>query len=129
MARIKEKIKELMQIIDNLENTEEKETEKELIDCLAKDCAEYISAVIDMENIINFGKLGLKGEDYRDYVINFDKYKMVKHNVLTAGVKVLNRLCLAHGLQPIFQGDTNSRIEIAEFAKEYVDELYVERRL
>ncbi|WP_279146013.1 MULTISPECIES: DUF3232 domain-containing protein [Clostridium] len=129
MARIKESVKELMAKVDSLENDEDKEMEKELIDSLAKDCADYISAISDMENAINIGRFTLEGDDYRDCIANLDKNRMIKHNVVISGVKVLNRLCLLNGLKPIFQGDTNSRIQVADFAKEYVDELYGERKL
>lgn len=129
MAKIKESIKELMARIDKLENQEDKEMEKELIDSIARDCGEYITAITNMENAINIARFRMDTTDYQDYIVSLDKSRTVAHNVVISGVKVLNRLCKLHDLDVIYKGDTNSRIMVAEFAKEYVDELYKERRL
>ena len=128
MGTIKTNIKGLMTKIEN-QNNENKDLEREMLEDLASTCAEYICTVVNMENAINVAKIRLEPEEYRDYIETFDKRRSVTHNGLISGVKVLNRLANSHNLAQIFAGDINNRIKVAEFAKQYVDELFNERRI
>ena len=128
ITTIKMDINELMAKIDSL-NGEDRTLEKEMVKQLALECSEYISSVSNMENAINIARFRLDIADYQDLITNLDKSRVSKHNVVISGVKVLNKLSYVHGLAPIFVGDVNSRIQVAEFAKQYVDELFNERRI
>lgn len=126
---IKDQVRELMSSISKIDNNEDREFQIEMLENLAVECADYISAVANMENSINVARFRLDGEDYRDLIVNLDKSRSRKHNVVISSVKVLNKLCFMHDLDKIYKGDVESRIEIAEFAKDYIDELWKERRL
>lgn len=126
---IKVQIKELMDKIDKIDNSEERELQLEMMEGLEKDSVEYLAAVTNMENAINVARFRLEGEEFRDCISNLDNLRSKKHNVLISTVKVLNRLCFLHNIPSIYKGDVNNRYEIAEFAKEYIDELWKERRL
>jgi len=128
MSTIKIKIIELMKKIEN-QNSENKDLENEMIENLAKDCVEYISSIINMENAINLAKTRLEGNEYRKLITNFDKRRTDTHNVVISDVKVLNKVSVLYELPLIFNGDVNSRIEVAKFAKQYIDELFNERRM
>lgn len=125
---IKQSIKELVLKIEK-QNSEDVELEKEMIHDLAKDCANYINCVSNMENAINLARFRLETKDYQNFIMNLDNSRSRTHNVVISGVRVLNKLTIIHNLEPIFTGNLESRIEIAQFAKEYVDELFNERFL
>lgn len=128
MATIKIKIKELMTKIEN-QNSENKDLEKEMLEDLAKQSAEYINCIINMENTINLAKTRLEPKEYQELIATLDKSRTTTHNVVISGVKVLNKLSVLYELPPIFTGDVDRRIEVAEFAKQYIDELFNERRI
>jgi len=128
MTTIKKKIKELMEKIEN-QNSENRDLEKKMIEDLAKDCAEYISSIIKMENTINVAKTRLEANEYRETITNLDNRRTGSHNLVISDVKVLSKVSILYKLPPIFTGDVNSRIEVAQFAKQYVDELFNERRI
>lgn len=129
MVTIKMKTKELMLKIENQYNEGNKGLEKCMLEDLAKDCAEYISSIINMENTINIAKTTLEAKEYRELITNLDKRRTDTHNVVISDVKVLNNVSASHKLPLIFTGDVNSRIEVAKFAKQYIDELFNERRI
>ena len=129
MATIKKKIKELMIKIDNQNNEGNKELEKEMLEDLASDCAKYISCIINMENSINLAKARLEPKGFQELITKLDKSRTTTHNVVISGVKVLNKLSHSHNMAPIYTEDINSRIQVAKFAKQYIDELFNERRI
>ena len=128
MATIKTQIEKIMKKIEN-QNSENKDLEKEMIENVAKDCAEYISSITNMENTINLAKIRLEPKEYRELITNLDKRRTDTHNVVISDVKVLNKVSVLYELPLIFNGDVNSRIEVAKFAKQYIDELFNERRM
>jgi hypothetical protein len=128
MATIKMKLKNLMMKIEK-QNSENKDLEKEMLEDLAKDCGEYISCIINMENTINLAKTRLEAKEYQELITTLDRSRTTTHNVVISGVKVLNRLSVLYEFPLVFTGNVNSRIEVAEFAKIYLDELFNERRI
>ena len=130
MGRIKKEIKKLMNKIDtNVEDPEERDFQKDMIYELAEDCADYIRAISNMENAINIARFTIEGEEYRETISNLDNLRRRSHNAVIVNTKVLNRLCALYSMPPIYKGDINDRIAISNFAKEYIDELYDERRI
>ncbi|MBU3200314.1 DUF3232 domain-containing protein [Clostridium estertheticum] len=77
----KKKIKELMKKIEN-QNSKNKELERKMIEDLAKDCAEYISSIIKMENTISLVKTGLEANEYQETITNLDNRRADTHNLV-----------------------------------------------
>ncbi|WP_291637746.1 DUF3232 domain-containing protein [Clostridium sp.] len=128
MVTIKMKLKDLMMKIEN-QNSGNKDLEKEMLEDLAMDCNEYISCIVKMENTINLAKTRLETKEYQEIIITLDRSRTTTHNVVISDVKVLNKLSVLYELPLIFTGNVDNRIEVAEFAKLYLDELFNERRI
>jgi porphobilinogen deaminase len=129
MEDIKRGVKNLIEAVEKNNDKESREMEKETIEELGEDCAEYVKRVAQMENSINVSRFRLSREDYLDKIKNLDKMRKSYHDAVIVGVKVMNRLCALYEIPKIYKGDLSSRIEIAEFAKKYVDQLWDERKL
>lgn len=51
------------------------------------------------------------------------------HEGLILSVKLLNSICRMVGLEPIFRGNVEERVEIGDFAIQVVSELFQTRKL
>ena len=92
-------------------------------------CGRYIEAVNAMESVQLTQRILLEPEEYRAKLIESDKRRKNVHDGLIANVTILNRLCIMADLAPIYKGDVESRIEIAEFAMAVVTEMFNTRKL
>lgn len=99
----------------------------EMLEDIEKDISNYVKIVTDTENSIKLARFRLEGQDFRDYVSNLDFARRMSHNSAIASVKALNRICSAYEIDNIFKGNLNDRIEIGNFCKKVVDELFLER--
>jgi hypothetical protein len=91
-------------------------------------CGEYVERVNTMTDLCNVGKFGMDGEEYRERMNSIDRSRSTVHNSLIANVKLVNRLCGLYGLEPLFLGDPEDRIEVAEFAMAVVAENFTNRK-
>lgn len=66
-------------------------------------------------------------EEYREHLVNLDKSRKIAHDSLIVSTRLLNKLCRLYDIEPIYKG-SDSRIEVAEFAKQVVDEFFAERK-
>lgn len=90
-------------------------------------CGEYVQRVNKMEaaSIVSQSYLELK--DYRVYKNALDENRRSAHEDLINNLKLLNHYSDMCGMDRIFQGDMNNRIEIGDFAHEIVKELFETR--
>ncbi|SHF91431.1 Protein of unknown function [Caldanaerobius fijiensis DSM 17918] len=93
-----------------------------------KACGNYVKAVIDMEAAMIAARDRMEPREYREYIAQLDKNRKVVHDSLIASTKLINRLCETYGEPIIYTGGDN-RIEIAEFAKKVIDEIFMTRTL
>jgi hypothetical protein len=101
----------------------------ELIEDLISSAAEYVKRVSILELGIMVGKHNKDGEEYREYIQNLDKQRSNAHNALINNLKIINRLYRNNNMLPIYKGNEDNRVEIANFAQEIIDELFSTRRL
>lgn len=123
---------ELRDNINILVNRLNEKGERELaadIEEIIDSCGRYIESINSMEAAITSARFRLEGNDYREYVMNLDKSRRLTHNSLIVSVKLLNRYCRLAEMDPIYKGDMESRIEIAEFAQKVVNEMFDTRKL
>ena len=71
----------------------------------------------------------IEGEEYRNTVSSLDKNRSLAHNSLISDVTAMNRLCTKAGIEPVYKGNIDNRIEVADFAKEIATELFEKRRI
>ena len=100
-----------------------------LIESSIKACSRYVVAVNDLELYLLIQGSTAEGQEYRDTVSSLDRNRSFTHNSLISDVTAMNRLCVKAGIDTVFKGNVANRIEVAEFAKEIVTELFEKRRL
>jgi hypothetical protein len=123
---LREKFNELLAEIEKGDNLQE---DSRLIEDIIADCGRYIERVNAMEGAITAARFRMEPEDYRAYIVELDRQRKIQHDSLIVSVRVLNRLCNLYNVPRIYQGDVQSRIEIAEFARNVVNELFDTRKL
>lgn len=119
----KEKIADL---VSRLQSKGEQESVP-LVTEMLKICGAYIQRVNVLEALL-ISRPSEDPEKYRQMVTELDKQRSDTHNSLISSVTVLNRLCKTADMQPIFEGDTKNRAEVAEFALKVVNEFFNDRR-
>jgi len=68
-------------------------------------------------------------KEYREYVTKLDEDRHHTHEALIAQVKMLNKLCEMTGIDFIYQGDIDKRVEVGDFALQVTAELFQTRKL
>ncbi|NMM64692.1 DUF3232 domain-containing protein [Clostridium sp. P21] len=121
----REKINEFIHVVSKSEDCECLDMMEELVDS----ASDYLRRVNVLEIGIMVGKYNKEGTEYREYIKKLDKQRSNAHNNLISNVKIINRLCRKNDLVPIYQGNEDDRIEVAEFAQKVVDELFSTRKL
>jgi hypothetical protein len=122
---LREKFSEL---VSRLKSINENEMAKD-VDEIIRSCGNYIERVNAMESCITVLRFTLDLEDYRTRLQELDKARKLSHNGLITNVKLLNRYCKLAEMDPIYDGDLDSRIQIAEFANRVVNEMFETRKL
>jgi len=92
-----------------------------------KSCAGYVSAVCESEAQIKIARLTLDGADLRDRVTDWDQRRHNAHEAAILNTKILNRIAGQKGVGPIFTGDINKRLEVADFCLELTTRIFEER--
>ncbi|WP_411682902.1 DUF3232 domain-containing protein [Clostridium thailandense] len=121
----REKINEFIKVISETEDSECLDIMEDLIES----ASDYVRRVNVLEIGLMVGRYNKEGSEYREYIEKLDKQRSNAHNALISNVKIINRLCRKNNLQPIYQGNEEERIEVAEFAQKVVEELFNTRRL
>lgn len=121
----REKINEFIKTISETNDSEC----LDLMEDLISSASDYVRRVNVLEIGIMVGKYNKEGDEYREYIEKLDKLRSSAHNSLITNVKIINRLCRNNNLPPIYDGDEEERIQVAEFAKQVVEELFSTRRL
>jgi hypothetical protein len=124
---LREKFTELTEQIKRSNSTFARDDMKNVEDFI-NSCGEYLKRVNDMEAAITVARFRMDPQDYRHYIVELDRNRKIAHDSLIANVRLLNKLCSLYDTDPIYTG-SESRIEIADFAKSVVDEMYDTRKL
>lgn len=84
----------------------------------------YVNAVASMEYKIPILRFRLEGDEFRDAVMELDRYRKVCHDDVISTCSFFNRVSANLGLQPFYEGNIEDRHQVAEFAGDFVNELY-----
>lgn len=90
-------------------------------------CGEYVQRVNKMEAASIVAPNYLELKDYRIYKNALDENRRSAHENLINNLKLLNHYSDMCGMERIFQGDMNNRVEIGDFAHVIVKELFETR--
>ena len=123
MIKIKKEISRLVEKMEEKNATDD----IEIVQGFVQDCSRYVNAVVNMENAITVSRFILEPDAYREHLVNLDKSRKIAHDSLIVSTKLVNKLCRLYDIEPVYKG-SDSRIEIAEFAKLVVDEFFAERK-
>ena len=100
--------------------------ERELIEQMIGNAADYVQTVVKMETIAD-NVAGRSDTELRSAVSEADHTRTIIHNSLISRVDIVNRICAAHNLPPIYTGDSQRR-HYGDFALELVKEIFENRR-
>lgn len=86
---------------------------------------DYVNAVARMEYKIPILR-ATKDDvaDFQNAVQELDKMRRVYHNSAINACNILNRFSAKLGLEPFYEGSTDDRYQVADFAGRFVNELY-----
>jgi hypothetical protein len=99
-----------------------------ILEEMLNNCGEYIEKVNRMGNAWTVVRYRMDTNNFQEYYSSIDKSRTSIHNDLIIKVKMINRLCKIHSVESIFTGNTDERIEVAEFAMEVVTENFTLRK-
>lgn len=100
----------------------------DMINDLVESAADYIKRVNILEAGLITARINCDPSEYRNIIERLDKMRSAVHNDLIINVKAVNRLCRAHNIPLLFEGNEEERIEIAEFALNLSNEIFNTRR-
>lgn len=84
----------------------------------------YVDKVTMMEYSIPLLNARYDGQNLRDKIENLDRQRRIAHEMAIAATKQLNRLCVAEGINKLFDGDEDDRYQIADFCGLVVNTLF-----
>jgi hypothetical protein len=125
---IKKKFEKLISAISGAKETTYKKDDLQSVEDLILDCGRYIEKVNHMESAITVARFRMEPDEYREYVMNLDRSRKYAHDALVASVRVLDRLCRAYQVDPLYAGP-DERIPVSEFAMDVVKEMFEGRKL
>lgn len=87
----------------------------------------YVETVVRGETEIRMRDEGTDGQDYRNLISDYDTRRHSRHEAAISGTKLLNRLAVLYGTEPVFTGDETQRHQIADFCQEFCSWLFASR--
>ena len=101
----------------------------EIIEDTVNVYGDYVAYVHNMESLKPILKIKLGKHEYKNAVEEMDEKRTRIHNAAIASTKTINRLCEFNELPLFFQGNIEDRVEVAEFIKNVVTNVFENRKL
>ena len=101
----------------------------EIIEDTVNVYGDYVAYVHNMESLKPILKIKLGKDEYKNAVEEMDEKRTRIHNAAIASTKTINRLCEFNELPLFFQGNIEDRVEVAEFIKNVVTNVFENRKL
>lgn len=89
---------------------------------------DYVDGVDNTELAIKMAYARLEGEELRESVQRYDGLRRQRHEAAIGNVRLVNRLAKMYGVKPLFVGDEQDRLQIADFTLEVVNYLFKNRK-
>ena len=90
---------------------------------------DYVAYVYKMESLRHILKIKLGKDEYKNSVEEMDEKRTRIHNAAIASTKTINRLCEFNELPLFFQRNIEDRVEVAEFIRDVVVNVFENRKL
>ena len=90
---------------------------------------EYVAYVYKMESLRPILKIKLSMDEYKNVVEEMDKKRTRVHNAAIASTKIINRLCESNRIPLFFEANIEDRVEVAEFIRDVVVNVFENRKL
>ena len=89
---------------------------------------DYVAYVYKMESLRPILKIKLSMDEYKNVVEEMDKKRTRVHNAAIASTKIINRLCESNRIPLFFEGNIDDRVEVAEFIRDVVVNVFENRK-
>ena len=89
---------------------------------------DYVAYVHKMESLKPILKIKLGKDEYKNSVEEMDEKRTRIHNAAIASTKIINRLCESNRIPMFFQGNIEDRVEVAEFIRDVVVNIFEKRK-
>ena len=100
----------------------------EIIEDTVNVYGDYVAYVYKMESLRPILKIKLSMDEYKNVVEEMDEKRTRIHNAAIAATKVINRLCESNDLSLFFEGNIDDRVEVAEFIRNVVVNVFQNRK-
>ena len=90
---------------------------------------EYVNKVDTGEQQIRLAAVRFEGEEYRDTVSQYDRRRHDQHEEAIINVRLVNRLAQLYGVSPLFTGNDNERLQVADFCLDVVVQIFHNRMM
>ena len=88
---------------------------------------EYVMKVDVGEQQIRLASVKFEGDEYREMLTRYDRTRHDAHETAIANVRLVNRLAELYGVGPLFTGNDQNRLEVADFALDVVVQIFQNR--
>lgn len=89
---------------------------------------DYVAYIHKMESLKPILKIKIGKDEYKNSVEEMDEKRTRIHNAAIASTKTINRLCEFNELPLFFQGNIEDRVEVAEFIRDVVVNIFEKRK-
>jgi tetrahydromethanopterin S-methyltransferase subunit H len=127
-ATVKNLKKKFDKMVSEMENSSLAEFVGE-IEELVDSCCDYVKAVTSMEYNLSCNRNRFDSATYRQICTERDKARRAYHNSLISKVSLCNRFAKKINVEPLFEGNENDRVEVADFAFQVLAAFFMERKL
>ncbi|MPM34783.1 hypothetical protein SDC9_81370 [bioreactor metagenome] len=100
----------------------------EIIEDTVNVYGDYVAYVYKMESLRPILKIKLSMDEYKNVVEEMDKKRTRVHNAAIASTKIINRLCESNRIPLFFEGNIDDRVEVAEFIRNVVVNVFQNRK-
>ena len=90
---------------------------------------EYVAYVYKMESLRPILKIKLGKDEYKNAVEEMDEKRTRIHNAAIASTKIINRLCESNRIPLFFEANIEDGVEVAEFIRGVVVNVFENRKL
>ena len=88
---------------------------------------EYVNKVAAGEQQILLAAVRFEGDEYREMVSRYDRNRHNAHEDAIANVRLVNRLATMYDSEPLFTGDDQERLQVADFCLDVTVQLFQNR--
>ena len=90
---------------------------------------EYVNKVDAGEQQILLAAVRFEGDEYREMVSRYDRNRHNAHEDAIANVRLVNRLATMYDSEPLFTGDDQERLQVADFCLDVTVQIFQNRMM